>query len=1008
MLPLGNDPRHHFCCLPILEDELSTITRILATIAIAAFTVGPVSAATAPNATTLVAQASTGAINGTAVDESGAPIVGATVTVRGPQTYTATTDAKGAFAISNIAAALYRITIQKNGYDTASQPDFAIFAGEKESLAITMHSATLTTLQTIATVRTVGRGTFNTSPAAVNSIPSQAFLDNAAPQVTRVLNQVPGISISLPGTSANGAVPGAITFPNIRGALSFETASLIDGHPVSVGTFGDYVTTFLNSNMLGGVDVIKGPGASSPQVNYAIGGTVNFRTKDPTLNVTPDYSFGMDSRGGTILNLGVSDTLANGHLGFVFEIANEDTPSAVNGYQAYFNPASNAVLNYNAAGTRILGNTTTSIQVPGTDSKVTAGFPLVACCYSVSGQYHNLSELLKVRWKFSDATTATVSYLGSQTDADQNGNTSSQTSPALAFFAPASAAYTNTTLVPGPFTFTSIHPGGNDLENNNEPILQAEVRTTLGADTLLGRFYHAGIHRLINQGSGSPNVPTIVTNTFYGKDSTGVVYNGTPVSVAYFDFFQQAENDALNGTSFEWDHPFNDLNTLSFAWDATNSTTQSYSESSNAAFGVFNPTAAPFFSITLPAGSSQLFNTFLLRDRFTLNSKLSGTASLYSNLYRSTFPISRAAVFGVDGTGYTFGTSNTSHFDQRLALEYRPKQNLAVRGAMGSAIAPPYLQLLSGIPGASATYSAASQTALVSFNAGLNGLKPETAWGYDVGADYRFHDGVTYLSGDAYLTNLYNHFIGSTTPAGFTCSTIPSQYTFACTGAGFTATTPVYFSTNINLNNARFEGFELQLKRVVQTGIGYSIAASVNHSYAYNLPANFYCSFVVTPSTPCTPDKYNTNRAIIAGNQLTQGPIGFNGFSNQNVPMLTGNAEINFHAKNGAFAAFGETLYGRGNSYNLPPFGIAYLNLRYPISHSLALQVSGDNIFNGYSNLFPYFGSGLALPIVGTTGPNGPGSVSTGQAATMANNLGPATWKIVFTKNIGPEPVGNP
>ena len=99
--------------------------------------------------------------------------------------------------------------------------------------------------------------------------------------MTYVLDQIPGMQISYPGSAANGASTGAITFPNIRNGLSYETATLIDGHPLSVGLYGDYVTTFLESGAAAVGRSHQGPGATAPQVNYAINGTVNFRTKDP-------------------------------------------------------------------------------------------------------------------------------------------------------------------------------------------------------------------------------------------------------------------------------------------------------------------------------------------------------------------------------------------------------------------------------------------------------------------------------------------------------------------------------------------------------------------------------------------------------------------------------------------------------------------------------------------------------------------------------------------------------
>gem|GEM_PF-3907958 len=71
---------------------------------------------------------------------------------------------------------------------------------------------------------------------------------------------MPGLQISFPSNSANAAAPGSITIPNIRGATAYETASLIDGHAISVGQYGDNVTTFLNSFLFSEAEVIKGPG----------------------------------------------------------------------------------------------------------------------------------------------------------------------------------------------------------------------------------------------------------------------------------------------------------------------------------------------------------------------------------------------------------------------------------------------------------------------------------------------------------------------------------------------------------------------------------------------------------------------------------------------------------------------------------------------------------------------------------------------------------------------------
>jgi len=44
-----------------------------------------------------------------------------------------------------------------------------------------------------------------------------------------------------------------------------------------------------------------------------------------------------------------------------------------------------------------------------------------------------------------------------------------------------------------------------------------------------------------------------------------------------------------------------------------------------------------------------------------------------------------------------------------------------------------------------------------------------------------------------------------------------------------------------------------------------------------------------------------------------------------------------------------------------PPFGIGYATIRVPLTKTLSFQVSGDNIFNAWTALFPTVGGGIAV-----------------------------------------------
>ncbi len=203
--------------------------------------------------------------------------------------------------------------------------------------------------------------------------------------MTRVLSQIPGLQISFPSNSSNAAAPGAITIPNIRGATSYETASLIDGHPISVGQYGDNVTSFLNTFMFGSVEVVKGPGAESPEVNNAIGGTTNFRTKDPTAEPLAQLLFGIDNHGGTISNFDFGNTI--GKLGFRLDIATNNDPSALSGHNVYYDP-SYGLLN----GGTLAGNPNYT-QVGNTQSSIVTQYPLLACCYMLYGNLNQTAEV---------------------------------------------------------------------------------------------------------------------------------------------------------------------------------------------------------------------------------------------------------------------------------------------------------------------------------------------------------------------------------------------------------------------------------------------------------------------------------------------------------------------------------------------------------------------------------------------------------------------------------------
>jgi len=974
-------------------------------------------------------------IAGTVADAGNHPIAAAKVTITGAgSSSSTTTDSSGRYAFSAIAPGTYEIVVEKGGYDVARESSVYVLAGNALTIDFHLAAQTFTSLQTIASVRTSG-GNFNTSPAAIDVVSSDTFVQLGTPSVLDALNQVPGMQISFPGSAANGAAPGAITFSNIRNGLSYETANLIDGHPLAVGAYGDYVTTFLNPALLGSVEVIKGPGATAPEVNNAINGTVNFRTKDPTPDFEPFYTFGTTNTGGSIWAAGASDTTASGRLGWVAGVAGINEFSWLNNTPVYFDPGTGSgnINGVNTYGYGCSGLNGSSSPTPllGTNpnqflSRVYNGCTGVGTT-TVSAQFNSIAELLKLRYKLGNNTWITGSYFGNQTQANQSGNTSNVVQSVFQPGAGYSGSLKAGSVID---VLSAAYDAQQQFETNNEPILQLEMNTSFSNnDTLLARYYHATIERDQTAGYSDPFTPYTQSSNIYGTlPAFSAPFDGKSVPIQFYNYYNEPETDRLTGYSLEYVHPVSVNNDLSASADYTQSESSDFYndlayQEYQCQIGTVPGGYCYNTKTTLPTGSEQNFLNVLLRDREQFAPKLSGIFSLYQNVYHSSYatncenssntPASGSATNTVclpDGYlntwtqgSYTvppayvsnvpvnFNSTTLHHMDPRAGFEWRPHSNLAVRFSMGSSIAPPFLYVLSQPNGAITPPSQYAPGAFATESINAGNLRPETAWAYDLGSDFAWHDGVTFTRADVYETNLYNQFEDETYVKGV-CGSACTKY----------PDTPLEVSSYTNLSNARYEGIELGIKRAPAWGLGYLVQGSTQRGYAYNLPPNFYCSFVPSKvNGPCNPSTYNTNLNIIAGQNYQGEFINSSGSTtyyvdNQSVPYLQGTAAIDYRLKDGLYALFGDTLYGKNNSLNRPPFGVAYASLSYPVNSSITLQVSGRNIFNTYSGLFPVYGGGVTVPL------------ANGQSAgTIGNVWGPAQYFFSIRKTFGSEqPLG--
>ncbi len=761
-------------------------------------------AVTAPPAV-YAADAST--VSGTVVTTDGAPVAAATVTLSGPAREQTATDAKGTFHFGNVTPGVYSVTVTKAGFDAYRTDDVAALAGNTEVVNVTLAQLTFSSLRTIASVSTRAPGVapINKSTASISSISGQVFADQGQQQVIKVLNETPGI-ITSPynpgnGNPSNGASPASAQTPQIRGALPYETESLIDGHPVSVGSAGSYSPNLLNPWLLQDVELVKGPGSMPEEINYAINGTVNYRTLQPTPQNKDAVMLGYDNWGGVSTGFKATGSTANHKFGYAVGYVTDGAPGPLKNftYDATQLPLDSGPPGgpyyINGQQVAMVGGPVGLAPAPPQFAPY-AGMglnfadPVVGCCFKSDTGYHATSELAKAVVNFTNNTSLTLSYLGGQSvngNGDPNFYSAAlvgNTGLPAAFFAPCGTAsapltcspYATTTTyncaggggAPAcntavPFDITSVNGAGYTWTQQN--LFQGEFRTTLGSTgTVLARYYTGSLNQYALLGSSGSQltysmntwgtIPLCPTGTTLDKTTFMCDSSGGPVAPVNTTFTgQQATfttanfpntfttNDAMNGETLEVQELLGE-NTLTLAYDHSEQASASTADEPSVGIIVNSPVK----------GSKQTFQTFSLRDNVMLTPKVELNVGDYLINYLSHYSI--------DG-GKTWNDASHAYNEPRAAVNWHPNNDTAFRFSTGGSVAPPYISLVSsGGTQWSAVIGGVPAAGWLQ-NANNGAINAETAWGYDLGFDHRLEQSTS-ISLDLYLTQLQNLFLDQT------------------------------------------------------------------------------------------------------------------------------------------------------------------------------------------------------------------------------------------------------
>jgi len=940
----------------------------------------------------------TATLTGTVVDAStNAPISGVTVTARGAGQLVRTVSlGDGTFSLA-LPSGVYDIDANKGGFQAGQVASYGILAGVTSNLRLALTEADSNSLRAIGRVSVSRRSALNTGTSATAILDGATITSRDLPNLSDTVTELPGVTLlRTTGATAN-------SFFVVRGA-DVETKVNIDGHPVSVGTFGNYNTNYAIATIFDQVEVLKGAGLNGPTAGESIFGTVNLRTRDFAPTNYADIKLGADGYQGSIYSAFGNVNLFNNKLSIL----------AGKAYSGYRGPYDGYLANRIGANTGI---------VPGT-GQIPNFTGLIQWQGDLSNRYGLQGELLKARYRFSNSTSLSASYLGLQGQYIPQGgsyasfNGYATIAPCYNRGTPAvdpatcnasslyNAPYTRGLIgqsVPAYFWFPSSYI------QNNEPQFSAEFRTTLKNDTLLLRPYAAIVNRFISgdredrypgNGGGwyqvtnsgncqasfsAPDATTGATtgakgpcfsSAFNGptgpayigaSNPNAVVYSTVPIAptctpaqpcfttptgvqndgkIGFGTPFSQPEVDRLRGVTFQYLHPVHE-NLYGFSYDYNSDDTSSTSTDTTATFPGCTPVIGQAPN-TLAAGS--------------FGSQPNCPKSLFALLPKSATSIPTTIIRKNDFAA-TGQLQLTPALQASLGLYFTNYRSFT------SVEDPSVLAAYAAGPG-----TAYAPLSLVGRSNTVNHFDPHLGFTYRVNQNL-----VLRASGGSSVTLPYASIIsgfGVDLPNGangqaYTLS-VPNPalgpYTTVAYDVGFdyrlgdggifafdaydntvhnifasrsVATAPV---SSVNAPGGYFENSTINGPIGRYYGIEASVTKNVPLGFGYTLQGSFERAYL--DQLPLS--IYTAPINLVNGKQL-DGSV--NGQSA--IPFAKGYAEIRYAGLRNSLVTLGADYEGSNNSTYGPAYTLFNSTIRFEVAPSVAFQMAIDNISN--------FSTGTAL-----------------------------------------------
>ena len=249
------------------------------------------------------AQSNQVSLSGQVLDQFGAAVEGATVTLRQPTTNyesMTTTDAGGAFKFEQLKAGSYHVRATSRGFSLADQ-ELMINGDAGGNVDLTLQAASLAESVVVTASRIAGiPETVERIPGSVEIIDKEMLENSRVFTSSEALRKVSGVNVR--DEEGFGLRPN-IGIRGLNPTRSTKVLLLEDGIPLTYAPYGDNASYYHPPiDRFESVEVLKGSG----QILYGpqtIGGVVNFITRTP-----PEKS------SGSLTLTGGSRDYLNGHL----------------------------------------------------------------------------------------------------------------------------------------------------------------------------------------------------------------------------------------------------------------------------------------------------------------------------------------------------------------------------------------------------------------------------------------------------------------------------------------------------------------------------------------------------------------------------------------------------------------------------------------------------------------------------------------------------------------------